>query len=70
MRDFVRNHPEYSQDSFVTERIQYDLLKQVHDINKIPKDAEKCLMNLLKFNVDAWTTQTDFYWSSELIPCN
>ena len=53
MRDFVRNHPEYSQDSFVTERIQYDLLKQVHDINKIPKDAEKCLMNLLKFNVDA-----------------
>ena len=53
MRDFVRKHPEYKQDSLVTERIQYDLLQQVNDINKIPSDAEKCLMDLLKFDTEA-----------------
>ena len=52
MRDFVRKHPEYNQDSLVTERIQYDLLQQVHDINKSPPDAEKCLMDLLKFGTE------------------
>ncbi|KAJ1651488.1 glutamate--cysteine ligase [Dispira simplex] len=32
IRQFVRRHPEYRQDSVVTERINYDLLKTVHDI--------------------------------------
>ncbi|XP_041973973.1 glutamate--cysteine ligase catalytic subunit [Aricia agestis] len=32
MRDFVTSHPDYKQDSVVTEKINYDLLKTAHGI--------------------------------------
>merc|ERR1711981_275888 len=32
IREFVRNHPEYKQDSVVSEEINYDLLKKLDDI--------------------------------------
>ncbi|CAH1118764.1 unnamed protein product [Phaedon cochleariae] len=38
MRKFVREHPEYKQDSVVTERICYDLLKTVQRI----QNGEPC----------------------------
>ena len=38
MRDFVRKHPDYKQDSVVNEKIQYDLLSL---IDKIQKDERK-----------------------------
>lgn len=34
LRKFVTSHPEYRQDSKVTERINYDLLSTIHDIQK------------------------------------
>lgn len=32
IREFVRSHPEYKQDSVVSERINYDLLKAVDEM--------------------------------------
>ncbi|XP_053600985.1 glutamate--cysteine ligase catalytic subunit [Plodia interpunctella] len=32
IRDFVTNHPQYQQDSVVSEKINYDLLKTAHGI--------------------------------------
>ncbi|KAK5645790.1 hypothetical protein RI129_004254 [Pyrocoelia pectoralis] len=34
LRKFVTSHPEYKQDSKVTERINYDLLSTIHKIQK------------------------------------
>ncbi|KAF9969235.1 hypothetical protein BGZ65_012127, partial [Modicella reniformis] len=34
IRQFVQTHPEYKQDSVVSERINYDLVKMVEKINK------------------------------------
>ncbi|CAO3574228.1 unnamed protein product [Mortierella alpina] len=34
MRQFVQNHPDYKQDSVVSEKINYDLVKMVEKINK------------------------------------
>jgi len=39
VRDFVRNHPEYKQDSVVTDSIAYDLLVRC---DKIEKGKVKC----------------------------
>ena len=50
MRDFVREHPDYKKDSIITEKIQYDLLQEIRNINEIPEVAEKRLLELLKFN--------------------
>ena len=50
MRDYVRSHPEYNQDSIITERIQYDLLKEIKNINENPAKAENHLLDLLNFN--------------------
>ncbi|KAF9924990.1 hypothetical protein FBU30_005154 [Linnemannia zychae] len=33
-RHFVQNHPDYKQDSVVSERINYDLVKMIEKINK------------------------------------
>jgi len=33
-RQFVQNHPEYKQDSVVSEKINYDLVKMIEKINK------------------------------------
>ena len=52
MRDYVRSHPEYNQDSLISERIQYDLLKEIKNINENPAKAENQLLDLLKFNVE------------------
>ena len=49
MRDFVKEHPDYKKDSIVTEKIQYDLLQQIRNINENPATAEKRLLELLKF---------------------
>jgi glutamate--cysteine ligase catalytic subunit len=32
MRQFVRSHPLYKQDSIVSEEIQYDLVKKMQEI--------------------------------------
>ena len=50
MRDFVKTHPDYKKDSIVTEKIQYDLLQEIRNINEKPATAEKKLLELLKFN--------------------
>jgi len=50
MRDFVREHPDYKKDSIITEKIQYDLLQEIRNINEIPEVAEKRLLELLKFD--------------------
>lgn len=34
MRDFVRAHPDYKQDSVVSESINYDLLRRCDDITQ------------------------------------
>ncbi|XP_051945648.1 glutamate--cysteine ligase catalytic subunit isoform X2 [Xyrauchen texanus] len=39
MREFVANHPQYKQDSVITDKINYDLL---HKCDRIAKDEEKC----------------------------
>ena len=50
MRDFVKTHPDYKKDSIVTEKIQYDLLQEIRNINEKPATAEKKLLELLKFD--------------------
>lgn len=52
MRDYVRSHPEYKQDSIITDTIQYDLLQEIKNINVNPAKAENHLLDLLKFNVE------------------
>ena len=49
MRDFVKTHQEYNHDSLISEKIQYDLLKEIHKINENPSQAEKYVLDLLKF---------------------
>ncbi|XP_063047749.1 glutamate--cysteine ligase catalytic subunit [Engraulis encrasicolus] len=39
MREFVAKHPEYKQDSVITDKINYDLLKKC---DRIANDAERC----------------------------
>ncbi|KAF7998291.1 hypothetical protein HCN44_009689 [Aphidius gifuensis] len=39
LRKFVMTHPDYKKDSVVSERINYDLLKRVHDIQT---DVDPC----------------------------
>ena len=34
MREFVRSHPKYQQDSVVTQEINYDLMKMIDKIQK------------------------------------
>jgi glutamate--cysteine ligase catalytic subunit len=34
MREFVRSHPKYQQDSVVTQEINYDLMKMIEKIQK------------------------------------
>nr|AFP33287.1 gamma-glutamylcysteine synthetase [Dugesia japonica] len=56
MRDFVRNHPEYSKDSIVTEKINYDLMKEIDLRSKgkskppslLPNYKSKTVPNLSK----------------------
>lgn len=43
MRDFIRSHPDYKQDSIISEKIQYDLLTL---IDKLQKDEKKFLQSL------------------------
>jgi glutamate--cysteine ligase catalytic subunit len=33
MRDYVRSHVDYCQDSIVPEGVVYDMLKLIHDVN-------------------------------------
>jgi len=46
MRDFVMDHPQYNEDSIVTENIQFDLLKQIHGM--VDTRAGEKLLNILK----------------------
>ncbi|XP_069462231.1 glutamate--cysteine ligase catalytic subunit [Ambystoma mexicanum] len=39
MRDFVANHPDYKQDSFITDKINYDLLVKC---NQIANEQAEC----------------------------
>nr|AAI54236.1 Gclc protein [Danio rerio] len=39
MREFVAKHPQYKQDSVITDKINYDLL---HKCDRIAKGEEKC----------------------------
>lgn len=39
MREFVAKHPEYKQDSVITDKINYDLLRRC---DRIAKGEEKC----------------------------
>uniref|UniRef100_A0A8C2E8L7 Glutamate--cysteine ligase n=1 Tax=Cyprinus carpio TaxID=7962 RepID=A0A8C2E8L7_CYPCA len=39
MREFVAKHPQYKQDSVITDKINYDLL---HKCDRIAKGVEKC----------------------------
>lgn len=39
MREFVANHPEYKQDSFITDKINYDLMQKC---DRIAKGEEQC----------------------------
>eukprot|EP00043_Microstomoeca_roanoka_P028431 m.17993 g.17993 ORF g.17993 m.17993 type:complete len:683 (+) comp8403_c0_seq1:65-2113(+) len=34
IREFVQNHPDYNHDSVITDRINYDLLKRIHEITE------------------------------------
>ena len=43
MRDYIRSHPDYKQDSIISEKIQYDLLEV---IRKLQKDEKKFLQTL------------------------
>ncbi|KAG9043073.1 hypothetical protein FS837_010057 [Tulasnella sp. UAMH 9824] len=46
IRDFVRSHPEYKQDSVVTQTINYDLLKAVDEIERGVRKADDLLAKL------------------------
>lgn len=39
MREFVAKHPEYKQDSVITDKINYDLLKKC---DRIARGEERC----------------------------
>ncbi|XP_073945249.1 glutamate--cysteine ligase [Choristoneura fumiferana] len=54
MRDFVTTHPQYQKDSVVTEKINYDLLKTMHNIQMGKQSAPTLLgsSNVSKTNED------------------
>ena len=39
MREFVAQHPQYQQDSVITDKINYDLLRKC---DRIAKGEERC----------------------------
>lgn len=39
MREFVANHPQYKQDSVITDKINYDLMVKC---DRIAKGEEQC----------------------------
>lgn len=43
MRQFVQNHPDYKQDSVVSEKINYDLVKMIEKINNGEVSAPELL---------------------------
>ncbi|KAG0034427.1 hypothetical protein BGZ81_004677 [Podila clonocystis] len=45
MRQFVQNHPDYKQDSVVSEKINYDMVKMIEKINNGEVSAPELLGN-------------------------
>uniref|UniRef100_A0A1I8A3E1 Glutamate--cysteine ligase n=1 Tax=Steinernema glaseri TaxID=37863 RepID=A0A1I8A3E1_9BILA len=43
MREFIHNHPQYKQDSYVCDEIVYDLVRSMDDISKGISHCEKLL---------------------------
>ncbi|CAE7154684.1 unnamed protein product, partial [Rhizoctonia solani] len=43
MRDFIRSHPAYKQDSVVSREVNYDLVKAIDEIER----GDHCVPELL-----------------------
>jgi glutamate--cysteine ligase catalytic subunit len=43
MRDFVLNHPAYENDSIVSNKIAFDLMSKVVNMNNDPEERAKLL---------------------------
>lgn len=43
IREFVRSHPAYKQDSVISQEINYDLVKAIDEIEKGTRKAEDLL---------------------------
>ena len=53
MRDFVTSHPDYARDSRVSERVSYDLIKEVDAIVKRGQAKDQQLLgDLIKVHQD------------------
>ncbi|KAL1915696.1 uncharacterized protein VTP21DRAFT_6455 [Calcarisporiella thermophila] len=48
MRDFVRAHPQYKGDSYVSQEINYDLLKTLEEIRRGEREAPELLGRCLR----------------------
>ena len=44
MRDFVMSHPDYKQDSFLSDEVQYDLMKTLSSLNTPDSEARAQLL--------------------------
>ena len=44
LRDYVTNHPDYKQDSFLTPQMQYDLLKMLDTLDSPANEAKTLLL--------------------------
>jgi glutamate--cysteine ligase catalytic subunit len=49
-REFILKHPDYKQNSIITESINYDLLKHVLKIQNKEVIPEKLYGKFVKFN--------------------
>ena len=43
MRDFILNHPAYEKDSVVSNRIAFDLMSSIVNMNNDPEERAKLL---------------------------
>ena len=50
MRDFVRSHPEYNNDSIVTNKMTYDLLMAMDKIQKDEKNINEHLSKVPEYS--------------------
>lgn len=44
IRNFVMSHPDYNQDSFLTAKIQYDLMKMLDSLDGPANEAKTILL--------------------------
>lgn len=63
MRQFVTKHPEYKQDSVITDKINYDLIRQCDTIARGQEQCPELIGDPINRGIwKCWTCQKSIFW--------